>query len=155
MFLQELAHLSSLLVAVAFSTLRNGDEGTESPLGIYIPGSDWPASDPDQMNLDEKAQMQMQSQTSFCQKVLYWLGMDRTPEYRAKYNAARPMLVLGGVSQHEIRSLQRAKGASAKTTLAWYWLSEFIGREHLAGSSGDIGPPIISRLFQFMSDGMI
>jgi len=27
-------------------------------------------------------------------------------------------------------------------------------REHMAGSMGDVAPPIISRLFQFMSDGM-
>mmetsp|Transcript_33972 Transcript_33972/g.52111 ORF Transcript_33972/g.52111 Transcript_33972/m.52111 type:complete len:242 (-) Transcript_33972:57-782(-) len=48
-----------------------------------------------------------------------------------------------------------AQGASAKTTLAWYWLSEFITREHLAGSTGAIEPPIIARLNQFLSDGMI
>lgn len=152
LFLQELAHLSSLLVAVAFSTLRNGDEdGTESPLATYIPGSEWPAPDPDKMKMDEKHE----HQTTFMQNIMYWLGMDRTPEYRAKYNAARPMLVLGGVSEYEIKQLQLARGASAKTTLAWYWLSEFIGREHIAGSTGEIGAPIISRLFQFLSDGMI
>lgn len=48
-----------------------------------------------------------------------------------------------------------ARGAYAKTQLTWYWLSEFIIREHLAGSTGDVGPPIISRIIQFLGDGMI
>eukprot|EP00957_Ditylum_brightwellii_P173414 13203939-Ditylum_brightwellii.AAC.1 len=81
--------------------------------------------------------------------------MDRTPEMRTKYNASRPLLVIGGVSENEIAFLQRAKGPSAKVTLAWNWLSEFIMREHLAGTLGNIGPPIVSRIIQFLSDGMI
>ena len=43
LFLQELAHLSSLLAAVAMSTLRNDLERAESPLCEYIPGQPWPA----------------------------------------------------------------------------------------------------------------
>lgn len=151
LFLQELAHLSSLLVAVAFSTLRNDEEGSESPLGVYKPGQDWPAADPHKMSEQEKDGFH----STLGQNISYWLGFDRTPEYRTKYNASRPMLVIGGVSAGEIEMLQKARGASAKTTLAWYWLSEFIGREHVAGSTGQIGAPIISRLFQFLSDGMI
>jgi hypothetical protein len=42
LFLQELAHLSSLLTAVAMSTLRNDIELAESPLREYIPGEPWP-----------------------------------------------------------------------------------------------------------------
>jgi len=34
-------------------------------------------------------------------------------------------------------------------------LSEFITREHLSGSTGTVGPPIISRIIQFLGDGMI
>jgi len=45
LFLQELAHLSSLLTAVALSTLRNDIEGMESPLSIYEPGQPWPEVD--------------------------------------------------------------------------------------------------------------
>mmetsp|Transcript_20763 Transcript_20763/g.31430 ORF Transcript_20763/g.31430 Transcript_20763/m.31430 type:complete len:284 (-) Transcript_20763:906-1757(-) len=47
LFLQELAHLCSLLNAVALSTLRNDIDGAESPLGIYSPGEPWPKADPD------------------------------------------------------------------------------------------------------------
>lgn len=46
-------------------------------------------------------------------------------------------------------------GPSAKTQLCWNWISEFIIREHLAGRTGAVGPPIISRIIQFLGDGMI
>merc|ERR1712151_1121093 len=47
LFLQELAHLASLLSAVALSTLRNDIDGSMSPLGLYHPGSPWPEVDSD------------------------------------------------------------------------------------------------------------
>ena len=37
----------------------------------------------------------------------------------------------------------------------WSWLSDFIIQEHLAGSMGKVGPPIVSRIIQFMSDGIL
>mmetsp|Transcript_17813 Transcript_17813/g.20302 ORF Transcript_17813/g.20302 Transcript_17813/m.20302 type:complete len:560 (+) Transcript_17813:218-1897(+) len=148
LFLQELVHLASLCCAVAFSTLRNDIDGAESPLDMYYPGQPWPEVDPDRMK-----------NITICQRITetgkYILGFDKTPATRTKYNAMRPLLVLGGVSDNEIAFLQRARGPSAKVTLAWHWLSEFIIREHLAGSLGAVGPPIISRIIQFLSDGMI
>ena len=41
LFLQESAHLVSLLSAVALSTLRNEIEGAEAPLCEFIPGNAW------------------------------------------------------------------------------------------------------------------
>jgi hypothetical protein len=35
------------------------------------------------------------------------------------------------------------------------WLQEFISRETLNGSSGDINGAILSRLYQYQSDGMV
>ena len=46
LFLQELAHLSSLLCAVAMTTLRNDLANAESPLEAYTPGQPWPEADP-------------------------------------------------------------------------------------------------------------
>ena len=153
LFLQELAHLSSLTVAVAFCTLRNDVDGAVSPLGLYIPGSPLPEADPD--NIEPSIKTQFFSSSRVLKHLRYFLGIDRTDSGRTKYNANRPMPVLGGVSDNEIIRLQRAKGALAKTQLVWYWLSEFVTREHLAGSTGKVGPPIISRVHQFLSDGMI
>lgn len=152
LFLQELAHLASLCTAVAFCTLRNDVEGSKSPLDVHEPGAPFPAVDPDDLSKETKTEM---GANGFLDTIRYLSGFDRSPANRTKYNAARPMPVLGGVSENEIKFLQRAKGPSAKVTLAWHWLSEFIIREHLAGSLGNVGPPIISRIIQFLGDGMI
>jgi len=151
LFLQELAHLASLLVAVAFSTLRNDLEGRESPLGVYVPGSPWPPVDPGK---DKELIVHNLGLRTVWYQILNFVGCT-TDEKRSMYNASRPLPVLGGVSEGEIRFLQMARGASAKTQLCWNWLSEFVTREHLAGSTGNVGPPIISRIIQFLGDGMI
>lgn len=150
LFLQELAHLSSLLTAVALSTLRNDMEGFESPLGIYEPGQKWPEVDP---NKDEM--LRKKGLKAFLAMVKNFMGVGLTAEQRSEHNAAQPLPVIGGVSDAEIRFLQIARGPYAKTQLCFNWLSEFIIREQLAGSLGLVGPPIISRIFQFLGDGMI
>jgi predicted membrane chloride channel (bestrophin family) len=146
LFLQELAHLSSLVCAVALSTLRNDIEGAESPLDVYKPGEPWPEADPD---------MIPDAKVGWSEAAKYLTGRDRSPEDRTKYNASRPLSVLGGVSDAEIRFIQMARGPLAKTQLCWSWLSELIMREHLSGALGKIGPPIISRVAQFLGDGML
>ena len=83
----------------------------------------------------------------------YVFDVSRTRDERSAYNAARPFAVIGGVSNREALLLQRARGASAKTALAFVWLNEFIIREQLHGSLGAVAPPIVSRLPQYMSDG--
>ena len=70
-------------------------------------------------------------------------------------NTCRPFTVLGGVSDAEIEVLQRARGPLAKTALCTMWLQEFISREFLNGALGGVSPPIVSRLFQYTSDGML
>mmetsp|Transcript_23769 Transcript_23769/g.35246 ORF Transcript_23769/g.35246 Transcript_23769/m.35246 type:complete len:593 (+) Transcript_23769:114-1892(+) len=149
LFLQELVHLASLCNAVAFSCLRSDVEGTEAPLDMYKSGQPWPETDPDVLRKGQGAWSATKD------TLRYLSGLDRSPAMRTSHNASRPLPVIGGVSDNEIMFLQRARGPSAKVTLAWSWLSEFIIREHLAGSLGVVGPPIISRLIQFLSDGMI
>jgi predicted membrane chloride channel (bestrophin family) len=150
LFLQELAHLASLLTAVALSTLRNDVDGAESPLDYYEIGSPWPEVDAQQI-----PEVLSQSQTDKASAAIsFFLGIGRAPEDRTRYNASRPLHVIGGVSDNEIRFLQMARGPSAKTQLCWNWLSEFITREYLSGSTGVVGPPIISRVIQFLGDGM-
>ena len=153
LFLQELAHLSSLMCAVALTTLRNDLDDVESPLGTYIPGQPWPEADP--VNLPKEVKQEAFEYSRFSRNIRYLLGMDQTKRSQTIYNAARPLLVIGGVSDNEIAFLQRARGPYAKTQLTWSWLSDFIIREHLAGSMGAVGPPIVSRCVQFLSDGMI
>mmetsp|Transcript_6211 Transcript_6211/g.9062 ORF Transcript_6211/g.9062 Transcript_6211/m.9062 type:complete len:584 (-) Transcript_6211:147-1898(-) len=149
LFLQELAHLASLLNAVALSTLRNEIETAKAPLRESPVDGNWPPDDTSDMKRNKGAL------TKLKEILLYWFWLDRTPESREAMNAEAPLEVIGGVSQGEIDCLQRARGASAKVNLAWIWLMEFITREHLAGSTGAVGPPIISRIYQFLSDGCV
>ena len=146
LFLQELAHLSSLLNAVAMSTLRNDVEGVSSPLSLYIPGSHWPAVDPklEQDLYDSPLE-------GWCYAFLFFLGQGRSPQERARYNVARPLPVLGGVSDGEIQQLQIARGPLAKTQLCFGWLSEFANREYEETGHG----ALLSRCMQFLSDGML
>ena len=106
LFLQELTHLSSLLVAVALSTLRNDMDDVESPLDVYTPGQTWPAVDP--INLPTDVKHQAYEHRRFTRNIRYLLGMDQTKRSRTIYNAARPMLVLGGVSRSSCISFLRA-----------------------------------------------
>jgi hypothetical protein len=48
LFLQEAAHLHSLLSAVAMSTLRCSIEGAHTPLAEYVPGLPFPPVNPDE-----------------------------------------------------------------------------------------------------------
>lgn len=149
LFLQELVHLASLCNAVAFCTLRDDVEGVKMPLRKYLPGEPWPAIDPykstDKRGTTERIR----------DALSYIVHAEHTPEKRTAHNASRPLPVLGGVSDTEYAFLERAKGPSAKVNLAANWLIEFIQREQLEGSLGEVGPPIISRIHQFLSDGMI
>jgi predicted membrane chloride channel (bestrophin family) len=85
----------------------------------------------------------------------YLFGVSRTPKTRTLYNAARPFRVVGGVSDAEIELLQAARGALAKVALCSMWLQEFLSREYMAGSAGNVASPIFSRLFQYISDGLL
>jgi predicted membrane chloride channel (bestrophin family) len=153
LFLQETSHLISLLCAVAFSTLRNDNEHLESPLVEWVPGEPWPPVDPDNLSSDVKKRYGESS--SFVTSFYYLLGITRTEKHRSLYNAARPFRVLGGVSDAECQMLQSARGPYGKVALCTMWLQEFISREYMAGSTGGVAPPIISRLFQYTSDGMV
>jgi hypothetical protein len=143
LYLQEVVHLTSLLNAVALSTLRNDVAGAESPLAVYDAGSNWPEVDPAKVK-----------GIHWYQRLQRIVGADGSAAARTAHNASRPLTVVGGISDAEIRQLQMARGPYAKTTLAWNWVSEFMVREHLAGSTGTVGDALISRTMQFLGNGM-
>lgn len=155
LFLQEAVHLISLMSAVALSTLRVDIEGAESPLIPYVPGAPWPPVDPDDTPKEICDEFTQKKSSRTEKNMRFLLGTDRTTRNRTLYNAARPMRVLGGVSDGEIKLLSTARGPLAKTALCTMWMNEFISREYMAGSTGNVAPPIISRLYQLCSDGMV
>jgi len=114
LFLQEAAHLLSLLSAVAFSTLRNDLEQADSPLIPFTPGAPWPNVDPDAEGSDIRNFLTAHRSIAVFR---YIIGCSRTPAARTLYNAARPFRVIGGVSDDEIELLQAARGPLAKVAL--------------------------------------
>ena len=81
LFLQESAHLLSLLSAVACSTLRDDIEGTETPLVEWLVGSPFPPVDPDAKGsgIGGRNCYEMPK----WRKVMYFLlGLDRSPSQR-------------------------------------------------------------------------
>eukprot|EP00526_Cylindrotheca_closterium_P006692 CAMPEP_0113659026 /NCGR_PEP_ID=MMETSP0017_2-20120614/32098_1 /TAXON_ID=2856 /ORGANISM="Cylindrotheca closterium" /LENGTH=748 /DNA_ID=CAMNT_0000573469 /DNA_START=92 /DNA_END=2338 /DNA_ORIENTATION=- /assembly_acc=CAM_ASM_000147 len=164
LFLEEIAHLLSLLSAVAMSTLRNDLENAESPLIEFFPNEPWPHVDPDDYLADVRQEWESSSSNLFTSSsnwkiglpssIRYMLGLSRNDVSRTLYNAARPFRVIGNVSDAEIALLQSARGPLAKVSLCSLWLQEFTSREYLQGSTGKVAPPIISRLYQYVSEGM-
>lgn len=150
LFLQETAHLVSLLSAVALSTLRYDAEGEEAPLTEFVPGRKWPSNNSDH---DEEMRKNGYQRNKAVKTAKFLLDFSRSSQEILKYNAARPFHVIGGISDKEAELLRNAKGASAKVSLVYMWINEFIIREHMHGSMGSVAPPIISRLMQFTSDG--
>lgn len=119
LFLQEAAHLLSLLSAVAMSTLRNDLENAESPLVPFVPGANFPCVDPDGITADIREDWEF-SHHERCATLGYLLGSSRSETARALYNAARPFRVIGGVSDNEVLLLQAARGPTAKVRLGQY-----------------------------------
>lgn len=155
LFLQEAAHLLSLLSAVALSTLRNDLEGAESPLTTFTPGAPWPHVDPDSYGADvRKGWIGSGRSWWYVSLLKYLFNISRTPASRTLYNAARPFRVIGGVSDTEVELLRAARGPSAKVALVFMWLLEYITRECRYGSTGSVSPPILTRMYQLASDGM-
>lgn len=152
-FLEEAAHLLSLMSAVALSTLRNDLEEAESPLAEFRPNAPWPLVDPDAYHSDIRKEWERSEHHSYT-VLRYLCGLSRTDHSRELYNVGRPFRVIGNVSDKEIQALQAARGPQAKVMLVNFWLQEFMSREYMAGSAGTIHAALMSRLFQFCSDGM-
>jgi hypothetical protein len=116
-------------------------EQADSPLITFYPGQPFPHVDPDNYNADVRKGWRHEKRSTTL--LAFLLGMSRSKRTRTLYNAARPFRVVGGVSDAEVEMLQAARGPLAKVALVSMWLQEFITREHLSGSTGRVGSPII------------
>ncbi len=76
-------------------------------------------------------------------------------KHRQAYYAYSKFPVIGQVTRREEMMLRRANGALAKAHLVMHWITECITTYYLKGGFGDVQPPIISRLYQEISNGML
>ena len=169
-FLEEMIHLYSLLNAVAMASLRHDVEGCPSPLCEYRANNPWPPyncenytlleppveeENGDGTHVPNKCNENCLPLYDKLRSLFYFLvGLDSSPKQRTLYNAGRPFTVLGGVSEAEATRLQLARGPMAQVALCQLWLKEFIVREHLHGSTGDVAAPLVSRVLAFLSEGI-
>lgn len=152
LFLQEMTHLLSLLSAVSLSTLRHDIEFAETPLGTFETNQPWPPVDPDHKEA-KVIRNQLVENRWLSTFMMYVFGYTRSNYHRTLYNATRPFKVIGGISDAEATLLLEARGPLAKVTLVLLWIQEFMTRESMNGSTGNVAPPIISRVHQSTTDG--
>lgn len=79
-------------------------EGFQSPLSFYQPGQPWPEVDPDRDEI-----LKHPGRGHMLKNLFTFLGMGRSPKEQTRYNPSRPLPVIGGVSDAEIRFLQMAR----------------------------------------------
>ena len=114
LFLQELMHLSSLCVAVAFNTFRdfdgdNYEHYNSSSFGTYnIDKPTWPETNP--YHLDNHAKYKNKTSNIIMRYIRYFFGLSRSTNARLRYSMGRSLDVLGGISKNEMIALSRARG---------------------------------------------
>ena len=88
LFLQETAHLVSLLSAVSLSTLRYDADGEEAPLTVFVPGKKWPNNNSD--NDGQELRQNGYHRNRIWLTLKYLLDISRSRREILDYNAARP-----------------------------------------------------------------
>mmetsp|Transcript_14379 Transcript_14379/g.21221 ORF Transcript_14379/g.21221 Transcript_14379/m.21221 type:complete len:487 (+) Transcript_14379:113-1573(+) len=144
--LNEAVHLFSLLSAVAMATLRKDTRLDNLPFIRYQAGNSFPPVDPNKMDTV--------SLNRLLADLCFILGISRGKKYRSRHSSIRQFGVLGGISEKEVQALKQARGEKAKVALCFMWVQEFMIREQLSSGLGQIPSAIVSRCFQFASDGM-
>lgn len=76
-------------------------------------------------------------------------------EYRRQYYQHASIPVIGRIMERERKILGLANGPLAKVHLVMHWITEAITSYHLKGGFGQVHPPIVSRLFQEVSNAML
>eukprot|EP00397_Hematodinium_sp_SG-2012_P040751 GEMP01044713.1.p1 GENE.GEMP01044713.1~~GEMP01044713.1.p1 ORF type:complete len:353 (+),score=93.53 GEMP01044713.1:229-1287(+) len=139
-FIDDTFHLFSLLVAAAFLTLRRDNEMNYT---IHTPGTVL------------KSTCGRNSRPRGIMWVVYVFRVRASKKIRTPFNRATKMPVIGGVSERERTALENLLGTGAPTMVCMHWLCEFLTRRHLEGAFGNVPAPVVSRLTQELSDGML
>ena len=106
LFLQELAHLSSLCVAVALCTLRDDWYDPIIPMEPYIRKRGFPDINTSKVFFKQKHGIRHRLRIF----MVYWFGMELADDYiRSYFHQSSPLPVLGGVSSSERILLNQAR----------------------------------------------
>lgn len=156
-FLKEFFHLISLVYATNMLELR--EDSNHGNIVPYHPEEHLgpqgslrsPMTKPNPTSSFSSSRPPWRPQNIF-QSLAYMIGMrgDNVTFYEHS-----KLPVYGGVDLMELQILDRCANPLVKCNLAMNWLVEFLARGQLAGDLGDVPAPIISRIFQDLSEVML
>ncbi len=145
-FVDNLIHLVSLLGSVSCLTLRqDNDIGN---LVHHRSGNILPTSPVATERLDRNS-------FGLWSWMTYIFGMRSDKDVRVNYNKCFPFPVIDGVTDDERNALQNQISNSARTSMCMMWVTDCITTGYATGAFGSVSPPVISRLYQELSDGML
>jgi predicted membrane chloride channel (bestrophin family) len=145
-FIHLLMHFFSLLTATACLAFRKDHARNycEHEAGYTLPycvPSDHPARGP--------------ANKSWFSYLRYIIVVRSSDSDMQEYYARVPIPTIGGLSRRELLELKEAKHSQSKVQLVMFWLNEHITRWQLKGGFGKVPAPVLSRLYQEISDGML
>ncbi len=147
-FCARLIHNVSLFTATAYLVLRTDDDPNYC---VHEAGSIPPAREP----LGNSPYRPLWSENFPRYLANTFLFQYAAIQNRQNYYASARFPVIGGVSERERGVLEKSNGPLGKAHLIMHWIAELITDYHLRGGFGKVDPPIISRLYQEISNGML
>ena len=76
-------------------------------------------------------------------------------ENRVRYYRHARIPVVGAIIDEELSTIENANGPQAKAHIVMHWITEAITRHFLDGGFGNVSPPIVSRLYQELSNSVL
>jgi predicted membrane chloride channel (bestrophin family) len=150
-FQNEIIHLSSLVYALCALNLRRDDAHAHLiPSNIYGYNDAIKVQSIQSFSIDTS----LFRPQSLYGTIMYSMKM-RNNEGAEKYLRSYPLEVLGGLDTIELQLLDRCPNSLIKCNLVMAWLTEFIVRSEINGMLGGVPPPIVSRIFQELSDAKL
>ena len=147
-FCNRIIHNVSLFTATAYLLLREDDEPN---YGTHEPGVIPPSREP---------LGKTEFRPHWNENFLRWVGNTFMLQYasqenRQNYYSSAKFPVIGEITERELAILKRANGPLAKAHVVMHWITETITEYHLQEGFGSVHPPIISRLYQEISNSML
>mmetsp|Transcript_9528 Transcript_9528/g.22559 ORF Transcript_9528/g.22559 Transcript_9528/m.22559 type:complete len:477 (+) Transcript_9528:193-1623(+) len=152
-WLAEFYHLYSLTVALSCMALRR-DEDLRNLVG-YEPTKVVSSKVAfNSLNVPDGEERFYRPQ-SFLRRLHYAASMRSSPELNLVYHRHNKLEVWGGISAEECAALQTCASPKVRAELACMWLTSFLTAAEKAGELGKTPPPIVSRAYAWLSEGMI
>eukprot|EP00961_Rhodomonas_salina_P173066 2333516-Rhodomonas_salina.1 len=151
LFLSRLYHLHSLALAMNCLSLRRDGECNVQRYNTTDVGS---INSPSSLKRPSESPRNYRPSNPFSW-FYYAASMRSSRQVRGLYYSKNKLDVYGGVNARELQYLQECGSCKSRALLAMQWLTDFISTEQQRGSFGSIPPPVIARLYQWLSEASL